>query len=296
VPGIQNVGVGCLSHLQPSKPSLEELTSEFHRVQQLLPADHLPIAGDSDFFTLSLNPSTFGAIYWWNHDTVELDDDGNYLESAGYLLASSFDEFLTRIVMAFENIDDGDLAEPDKEDSKGKSSKPQREKLLRLLKLEHTPKTVKEIKQQVKEIGDFSEIADGEWPFTNIGNSQIIECVLRAGLNPEIADTDRHSLLWQCASSPECIAILAEHGVKIDRRRGPDGETALMRATYDGDEECVQCLLDAGANPTRKFSVVAELLLEMDEEMTAIIESESEYSKAVAIKMSVVAERLRRNL
>jgi len=30
------------------------------------------------------------------HKTEELDDDGNFLESAGYLLAGSFDEFLTR--------------------------------------------------------------------------------------------------------------------------------------------------------------------------------------------------------
>jgi ankyrin repeat protein len=38
----------------------------------------------------------------------------------------------------------------------------------------------------------------------------------------------------------------------VDRRSGSDNMTALMRATYKGDQECVQRLLDAGADPTFK--------------------------------------------
>ena len=49
-----------------------------------------------------------------------------------------------------------------------------------------------------------------------------------------------------------------------------------MRATYMGDEECVQRLLDAGANPTLEFSIDAKLMLEMDDEMTEVIEAARE--------------------
>ncbi len=102
VPHIENVGVGTLFRLQPalsqewmkSRTKFSERTSCFPR--------HLPIAGSSDLFTISLSPKSFGAVYWWNHDTEELDDDGNFLPSAAYLLASSFDEFLTRIACLFD--------------------------------------------------------------------------------------------------------------------------------------------------------------------------------------------------
>ena len=45
-----------------------------------------------------------------------------------------------------------------------------------------------------------------------------------------------------------------------------------MRATWKGDKECVQRLLDAGANPTLEFSPFAKVMLNMNSEMTAVIE------------------------
>ena len=72
---------------------------------------------------------------------------------------------------------------------------------------------------------------------------------------------------------PESIDLLIERGVAIDRRSGRDHGTALMRATWKGDEECVQRLLDAGANPTLEFGSFAKVMLDMDEEMIAVIET-----------------------
>src|SRR5262245_6922563 len=160
--GIDNVGVGSLFHLQPSRRGVDELSHEIARCQKLLPQGHLPIAGSSDVFTLSLKPRTFGAVYWWFHETDDVDDDGNYLESAGYLLAGSFDEFLTRIALLF-----GD-DEPSKETTSSKRSatrqKPRAnlKQLLRLVNHEHTPEKIDEIEQVAKELADLSGIQDGE--------------------------------------------------------------------------------------------------------------------------------------
>ena len=72
---------------------------------------------------------------------------------------------------------------------------------------------------------------------------------------------------------PDCIDLLLERRVTVDRRSGRDRATALMRATWMGDEECVQRLLDAGANPTLEFDSTARAMLDMDEQMNAIIEA-----------------------
>ncbi len=119
VPYIDNVGVGALFHLRSAKPGMDEITYEVQRTNQLLPKGHLPIAGSSDLFTISLSPKTFGAVYWWNHDTDALDDEGNFLSSAAYLLASSFDEFLTRIACLFDK--DEELNEEPSPKAKGSS-------------------------------------------------------------------------------------------------------------------------------------------------------------------------------
>ncbi len=92
-------------------------------------------------------------------------------------------------------------------------------------------------------------------------------------MNPEITETDQHSLLWQCAGNRECIDLLVDQGVNIHRRSGSDAETALMRATYKGDEECVKRLLAAGADPNLEFTRFANVMLEMDEAMTALIDT-----------------------
>ena len=65
VDGIANVGVGMLYYLQPSMPTVNELSYEIERVRELIPEGHLPIAGSSDLFTLSLRPKTSGSVYWW---------------------------------------------------------------------------------------------------------------------------------------------------------------------------------------------------------------------------------------
>lgn len=258
VAGIDNVGVGTLFYLQPSKPVANELFYEYGRAAGLVPEGHLPIAGSSDLFTLSLKPKTFGAVYWWFHETDELDDDGNFLESAGYLLAASFDEFLTRIALLFG--DDQKLAAhaPTAATSKGgagtKKPKTTIKDLLRLVKHDHTPTKVKEIEQAVRELGDLSGVQDGDWPFTNIQSPRVVRCLLNAGLNPEITDTEQHSLLWQCAGNKECVDLLLDRGVNVDRRSGGDNETALMRAIYCEEIPAVRRLLSAGANPTVRLS------------------------------------------
>lgn len=251
VAGIDKLGVGPLFHLQPSKPVVDELSYEFERARALLPEGHLPIAGSSDLFTLSLKPKSFGAVHWWFHETDDVDDDGNYLDSAGYLLAGSFDEFLTRIALVFG--DDAELESTSPSGTTKKKPKATVKRLLALVKHDHTPEKVKDIEQVVKELGDLSDIEDGKWPFINIRNPRVLRCLLEAGLNPEITDTDQHSLLWQSAGHRECVDLLLERGVKVDRRSGGDFETALMRAMYLQDIPAAKRLLQAGANPTLRM-------------------------------------------
>lgn len=252
VPYVDNVGVGTLFHLQPSKPGMDEITYEVQRTKELLPKGHLPIAGSSDLFSISLSPKTFGAVHWWNHDTEELDDDGNFLASAAHLLASSFDEFLTRIACLFDS--DEVANEADEEPSpKASGSKASLSALLRAIQKEHTPQSVKEIKRLIQEAGDLSRIEDRKWPFINLGNAEVLQCLLDAGLRPEILDTEGQSLLWQCAIGPECIALLGKHSIDVDRRNGSEYETALMRAIYLNRPESVKQLLKIGANPTLRL-------------------------------------------
>ncbi len=277
VAGIDNVGVGTLFYLQPSKPVVNELSYEFDRAVELLPEGHLPIAGSSDVFTLSLDPKSFGAVYWWFHETEELDDDGNFLESAGYLLAGSFDEFLTRIALLFGDDEESDVEEIEAEPtSKSRAAKKKPtatiKGLLRLVSHDHTPTKVKEIEQVVKALGDLSGIQGGEWPFTNIRSPRVVRCLLKAGLNPEITDTERHSLLWQCAGNQECVDLLLEHGVNVDHRSGGDHETALMRAIYVEDLPAVKRLLQAGANPTVRLSWPIKHKLDSNEKLRKLIE------------------------
>jgi predicted DNA-binding WGR domain protein len=254
VPYIDNVGVGTLFHLQPSKPGMDELTFELKRTKELLPKGHLPIAGSSDLFTISLSPKTYGAVYWWNHETEELDDDENFLPSAAYLLASSFDEFLTRIACLFDDdSDDNQIDQIEAPSPMASGSKSSLRELLRTIQKEHTPQTVKEIKRLVKAVGDLSRIEDRLWPFINLGNAEVLKCLLDAGLSPEILDAEGHTLLWQCASSSECIQLLGGHGVDPNRRCGSDGETAFMRAVYLKRPDAIKQLLKLGANPTLRL-------------------------------------------
>ncbi|MCS7465151.1 ankyrin repeat domain-containing protein [Stieleria sp. ICT_E10.1] len=161
--------------------------------------------------------------------------------------------------------------------TKTSKAKPTLKRLLRLMKHDYITDQcdeVEEIEQLVTELGDLSGIQDGEWPkIDKFESPRLLGCLLEAGLNPEITDKGGNSLLSQCVMHPDSIDLLIEHGVDVDRRSGRDNGTALMRATWMGDEECVQRLLDAGANPTLEFTSFAKVMLEMDEEMTEIIES-----------------------
>lgn len=270
--GIESVGVGSLFHLQPSKPQGDELTFEFDRTREMLPSGHLPIAGSSDMFTLSLTPRTFGAVYWWFHETELVDDDGNFLESAGYILASSFDEFLTRIATFYDSSENSERDTDAESRGTNRDAKVSVKRLLKIIQLEHTPKVVKEIKDAIHEVGDLSGIENGEWPFINLDNPEVLGCLLDAGLNPEILDAEGQSLLWQSASSPECIGLLAKHGANLDRRSGSRGETPLMRALFLQSSAAVQKLMKLGANPTLRLDRFLANDLEGNPKLLKILE------------------------
>jgi ankyrin repeat protein len=136
---------------------------------------------------------------------------------------------------------------------------------------------VEEIVEVISELGDLRGIQDGEWPnIDQFESPRLLSCLLQAGLNPEILDQDGNSLLSQCVVHPDCIRLLIERGVAVDRRSGRDNMTALMRATYKGDQECVQRLLDAGADPPLEFSNFATAMLNLDDRMEAFIEAARE--------------------
>ncbi|MCR9197670.1 MAG: ankyrin repeat domain-containing protein [Planctomycetaceae bacterium] len=269
---IENVDAGSIFHLRPSKPGIEELNYEIERTSVLLPDGYLPIAGGSDLFTLSLKSKTYGAVHWWFHESEELDDDGNFLESAGHLLAGSFNEFLTRISRVFEAEEIvPETKKTAKSTAKKKSSKPSVRKLISTIKHTHTPAKVKEIKRLIKDVGDLSGIEDGKWPFINLNDASLLKCLLDAGLSPEIIDEDRHTLLYQCAACPECIDLLAKRGVDLDRRSGGDGETAFMRAMFLEGIPAVRRLAKHGANPVWRPPSHVEDRLKYNKKLAAAV-------------------------
>ncbi|MEZ6104976.1 MAG: SMI1/KNR4 family protein [Pirellulaceae bacterium] len=271
VPLIENAGVGDLFHLQPTKPAASELTYELEHAARLLPPGHLPIAGDSDLYSLSLSTKTRGAVYWWFHETEEVDDEGRFLESAGYLLAGSFDEFLTRIAISLDSADE-ELASPDGSRGRGVGSRPTIRTLFKLLKHTHTPTKVKEIEQVVSQLKPLDAVQDGEWPFINISDPKLLSCLLKAGLNPEIRDTDRQTLLWQSASSVPCIELLLPLGVDLERRSGSEAETALMRAIFLEAIPAVRRLIKAGANPTVRLPSYTSSVVKRNRELGKVLE------------------------
>lgn len=98
-PNVENCMVGYLRGLYGNMHPIESLDYAVEKEMSCFPKGHLPIARANDIFTISLlgNP---GAIYFWDHESPEdEDDDGNvvYRKSDGYLIASSLNEFLTRI-------------------------------------------------------------------------------------------------------------------------------------------------------------------------------------------------------
>ena len=289
--GIDNVGVGQLFHLQPAKEHYSELTYQIQAMGRLLPAGHLPIGGDSDVFTLSLHDKTFGCVFWWFHECnlEHLDDDGNFLESAGHLLASSFDEFLTRIALV---IDEDDEQELEVSPNRGGKPKPTIRTLLSLLKHDHTATKIKAIEKTAKQIGDLSGIQNGEWPFINISDARVLRCLLHANLNPEITDAEGHTLLWQCASSKECIDLLAKQGVDIDRRGGSPRETALMRAIFLEIIPAVKRLVQLGANPTLRMGSHINTKIKFNAKLKRVVDkAKADWSKKSAKKPRSAREK-----
>ncbi|OAI54635.1 hypothetical protein AYO47_09910, partial [Planctomyces sp. SCGC AG-212-M04] len=164
VPGIDNVGVGVIAGLFGTADTTNSIAWGIEHLGQSLPAGHLPVAWDSDLFTLSLRKKDFGCVHFWFHETDEVDDDDRYLESASHLLAGSFDEFLTRIAMMFGQPEETNDAAGKTGDRGGKKpgGKATRKTLFRLLQHEHTPAVVDQIESVVRELGDLSGIQDGE--------------------------------------------------------------------------------------------------------------------------------------
>jgi ankyrin repeat protein len=157
------------------------------------------------------------------------------------------------------------------------SPKPTLKRLLRLLQHDYIPEEFEElaeIEELVAELGDLSGISDGDWPkIDRLENPDLLRCLLDAGLNPDITAKDGSSLLSQCVQSLDCIDLLLERGAAVDRRTSDDQETPLMRAASVSDDDCVQRLLNAGADPTLEFTPFARAMLRMDEEMTELIET-----------------------
>jgi predicted DNA-binding WGR domain protein len=107
-PNIDNVAVGYLLGLYAKSEPYQSLLYAVEHKMPHLPRGQLPIAGDSDLFSISLEKKR-GCIYFWDHEAADAkdeDEDGivHFRMSHGLLLAGSFDEFLTRISV-FERAD-----------------------------------------------------------------------------------------------------------------------------------------------------------------------------------------------
>ena len=157
-----------------------------------------------------------------------------------------------------------------------KNPKPTITRFLGLLK-PHTwiqeGEQIEGLEELVFELGSLRGLKQGQWPdFDKIEDPHLLGLFLDAGLNPNITTKSGNSLVRQCVSHPDCIKKLVKAGAKIDQAN-EDGETPLMLACYKAQKDCVQALLDAGADPTREFSQFAGVLLNMNDEMRQFIEA-----------------------
>ncbi len=119
----------------------------------------------------------------------------------------------------------------------------------------------------IEAVGDISGIKNGQWPaIDKFEDPQLLASLLNAGLSPDITDKKGNPILYQCASHPDCLELLLKAGADVDKTNSR-GETAFMRATYVGDLDCVQVLLDGGANPTIEFPPFARVMMGFNGEM-----------------------------
>lgn len=98
-PHIDNVAVDAILGLE-TDPAYN-LRWYIEETSPALPKGHLPVAGMPDLFSISLTRNR-GAVYFWDFDSLDFEDadeEGNYQlrQDQGFLLAHSFDEFLTRL-------------------------------------------------------------------------------------------------------------------------------------------------------------------------------------------------------
>ena len=105
-PHIENVSVDTILGLE-TDPAFN-LRWYIEETSPSLPKGHLPVAGMPDLFSVALNRNR-GAVYFWDFGSIdmdEVDDEGNYAlkHNQGYLLAHSFDEFLTRLARYPDDI------------------------------------------------------------------------------------------------------------------------------------------------------------------------------------------------
>jgi len=82
------------------------------------------------------------------------------------------------------------------------------------------------------------------------GYVDCVDVLLRAGINPEVADTSRGSALSSAASAGhvEVVRHLAAAVSRSGLNERWRGSTALHRAVASGRSMCVTALVDAGAN------------------------------------------------
>ena len=306
--------IGCvevLYTLQKNAPAYESLQYAIEKTMPLMPSGHLPISeSGGNTITIDLENKP-GCIYLFDHELPEYDDyediealeekygSAPFLMKHATLLAGSFDEFLTRIA-SYRDVEERPEAEPQSGTKKNKRKpKPTIRRLLRLMKrdcISEEFEGIKEIEELIAQLADLSEIKDGEWPkIHRFDNPRLLSRLLDAGLNPEIADKDGSSLLCQCVMNPECIDLMLDQGVAVDRRSGRDDETALMRAAAFGSEACVKRLLDGGANPTLEFTGFAETILKMNEKKRNLIETaRAEWSRKQGKKKAQGGKRHRK--
>ena len=100
-PHIKNVGVGYILGLHSKAEPYQSLRYAVEHRLPVLPNGQLPIAGAGDIISISLSKNP-GRIYLWDHEALDCSDEdeegkASFKMSHGYLLAGSFDEFLTRI-------------------------------------------------------------------------------------------------------------------------------------------------------------------------------------------------------
>ncbi|MFO0940620.1 MAG: ankyrin repeat domain-containing protein [Pirellulales bacterium] len=193
---------------------------------------------------------------------------------------------MTRIACLFDEEEQVD----DEPSQKSVGSKATKRDLLRTLQKHHTPQTIAEIKRLIPLAGELSQIEDRNWPFINLSDVGVLKLLLEAGLRPEIIDTEGHSLLWQCASSPDCVKLLGEYGVDPNRRTGPDGDTALMRAIFLKATDGIKQLLKIGANPTLRLDKRDAKDLKRDAKLFKILEkAKADWQKRKAKVTSAIA-------